>query len=204
MSSANLYGMKQIATAVGVVALAVALIVGLSQAGSSEGGKSGGTGKQLSKAAVSKELAGAPPELAALHEQANELLDGGPRAFKKRLAELRGHPVVVNKWASWCGPCRAEFPHFSRLSVALGKRVAFLGVDSTDNYEDAARFLAKNPVTYPSYKDGDNTIAQVFNGSVAFPTTAFYTAAGKLSFVHQGQYQSEADLRRDIRRYALQ
>jgi thiol-disulfide isomerase/thioredoxin len=184
------------------VAVAVLLIVGLTQAGSSGGGGSGSSKPAASKAAVSRELAGAPKPLAGLHQQANQLLGGGPSGFKKRLADLRGYPVVVNKWASWCGPCRAEFPHFRDLSVEMGKKVAFLGVDSNDNYGDAAKFLKQNPVSYPSYKDGDNQIAQLFNGSVAFPSTAFYDAKGKLAYLHQGQYRDEAELRTDIRRYA--
>src|SRR6266542_3607150 len=83
-----------------------------------------------------------PPSVSAgdplgrLKAQSNQLLDGGPAAFRHRLAELRGHPIVVNQWASWCGPCRVEFPWFQRASAKYGKRVAFLGVDSQDS--DAA------------------------------------------------------------------
>jgi len=147
-------------------------------------------------------LKGSPVPLAALHSQANQLLDGGAGAFRQRLAKLRGYPVVVNKWASWCGPCRAEFPYFQRQSTRLGKRVAFLGVNSNDNDGDAKGFLRQFPVTYPSYSDGNLAIAAVFNGVQAFPTTAFYDKAGKLAYVHQGGYQSEQKLAADIKRYA--
>jgi cytochrome c biogenesis protein CcmG, thiol:disulfide interchange protein DsbE len=147
-------------------------------------------------------LRGAPPPLARLHRQANQLLGGGPTAFRARLRELRGHPVVVNKWASWCPPCRAEFPFFQRLSVRLGRRVAFLGVDANDNDAAARRFLRRLPVSYPSYRDPDLKVSAVFGGVQAFPTTAFYDRAGKVSFVHQGGYTSERRLAADIRRYA--
>jgi cytochrome c biogenesis protein CcmG, thiol:disulfide interchange protein DsbE len=146
-------------------------------------------------------LAGSPPALAALHRQSSRLLDGGPRAFTARIRALRGHPVVVNKWASWCGPCRSEFPFFQRLSVELGRRVAFLGVDSQDNDADARKFLRRYPVSYPSYRDPDQEVARRFDAALAFPTTAFYDAEGRLAYVHQGAYASEAKLREDIRRY---
>ena len=72
---------------------------------------------------------------------------------------LRGYPVVVNVWASWCGPCRFEFPHFQRAAAAYGKRVAFLGIDSQDSDDAAATFLREEPVPYPSYTDPDEEIA---------------------------------------------
>jgi cytochrome c biogenesis protein CcmG/thiol:disulfide interchange protein DsbE len=192
---------KRIWIAVGAVALVAVLAIGLSQA------KTGGTGSPKSaapsKTSVAKELAGAPAPLAKLHAQAGQLLGGGPSAFKARLAELRGHPVVVNKWASWCGPCRAEFPDFQASALKYGKRVAFLGVDGNDNHGDAVKFLAQFPVSYPSYEDPSNTVAQVFNGVAAFPTTVFYDRGGKLSYIHQGQYLTGAKLEQDILRYAL-
>ena len=147
-------------------------------------------------------LKGAPAPLAAVHAQANELLDGGPAAFKRRLAELKGHPVVVNKWGAWCGPCRDEFPYFQSQALKHGKRVAFLGVDADDNAADARELLRRFPVTYPSYDDPRLTVSAVFNGVAATPATAFYDRKGKLAYLHQGAYLSEHDLAEDIRRYA--
>lgn len=193
-------GMKRFALVAAVIALVAAVVIGLSQTGGKGGGRTASAGGSCGGSPP--QLAGAPKPLADLHRQGCQLLDGGPAAFKARLAALKGYPIVVNKWASWCGPCRAEFPHFQKASLALGKRVAFIGVDSNDNYADAAKFLKQYPVTYPSYKDGSNTVAQVFNGVAAFPTTVFYDATGKLKYVHNGQYLSEAKLRADIARYA--
>ena len=148
-------------------------------------------------------LAGSPPRLAALHRQANELLPGGVEAFESRVEALRGHPVVVNVWASWCGPCRFEFPSFQRLSAKYGKRVAFLGVDSQDN-EDAARtFLEEEPVPYPSYSDPDEEIKHSLGAGFGLPDTAFYDRDGDLCHLKQGPYTEHADLEEDLRRFAL-
>jgi thiol-disulfide isomerase/thioredoxin len=191
--------MKRIAIVVGALALVAVVAVGLSQAGggSGEGKSAGGVCGKVPAA-----LAGAPKPLADLHGQGCELLGGGPAAFKARLAALKGHPVVVNQWASWCGPCRAEFPHFQKLSVSLGRRVAFVAVDFQDNNGDAAAFLKRYPIPYPSYEDGDGKVSQVFNGVGPLPKTVFYDAAGKLKYIHVGQYATEAKLRADIARYA--
>jgi cytochrome c biogenesis protein CcmG/thiol:disulfide interchange protein DsbE len=144
-----------------------------------------------------------PPQLEALRTQANRLLGGGPGAFERRLRELRGHPVVVNQWASWCGPCRFEFPFFQRLARKYEGRMAFLGVDSQDAHGDAEDFLRELPLPFPSYYDKDASIARLFGGGRAWPTTAFYDAAGKLTRTHLGAYATEAKLDEDIRRYAL-
>jgi cytochrome c biogenesis protein CcmG, thiol:disulfide interchange protein DsbE len=155
-----------------------------------------------SSAAIRKALAGSPPVLAAIHNQSSVLLSGGKDAFKARLGKLRGHPVVVNKWAAWCGPCRQEFPMFQRVSVTFGKTVAFLGVDSNDNSGDAKRFLKQLPVTYPSYSDPDLKIAASMNAAGAFPTTIYFNSQGKMVGSHIGVYAKERELRQDIARYA--
>jgi cytochrome c biogenesis protein CcmG/thiol:disulfide interchange protein DsbE len=150
-----------------------------------------------------KALEGAPGPLAALYAQPNALLGGGADAFERRLAELRGYPVVVNKWASWCGPCRFEFPFFQRLSAKLGKRVAFIGVDSDDSDDAARTFLSEFPVPYPSYSDPDQDIAALFKATLGFPSTAFYDSSGELVYTKQGGYASQQELLADIRRHAL-
>jgi cytochrome c biogenesis protein CcmG, thiol:disulfide interchange protein DsbE len=147
-------------------------------------------------------LTGAPAPIAKLHSQGGQLLDGGADAFEQRLKRLRGYPVVVNKWASWCGPCRYEFPFLQKQAVKRARTVGFIGVDSNDNDGDAQDFLSDFPVPFPSYKDPNLEIAAVFNAVQAFPSTAFYDQRGKLAYVHQGSYASEAKLAADIERYA--
>jgi cytochrome c biogenesis protein CcmG/thiol:disulfide interchange protein DsbE len=144
-----------------------------------------------------------PRPLRSLVLQANQLLDSGPEGFEKRLTTLRGYPVVVNQWASWCGPCRFEFPFFQRLTRKYEGRVAFLGVNSQDGRGDAEAFLREFPVPFPHYYDKDTSIARLFGGGRAWPTTAFYDERGELVQTHLGAYASEAKLDADIRRYAL-
>ena len=150
---------------------------------------------------ASRAFADAPVPLRALYDERNELLDGGAEAFEQRIAKLRGYPVVVNKWASWCGPCRAEFPVFQQAAIRAAKRVAFIGVNSSDNDDDARAFLEEFPLPFPSYKDPELKVARVFNGVGAFPTTAFYDRRGKVAYVHQGPYDSVDELLDDVRKY---
>jgi cytochrome c biogenesis protein CcmG/thiol:disulfide interchange protein DsbE len=148
-------------------------------------------------------LAGAPKPLAGVYAQANELLPGGTDAFEKRIARLRGYPVVVNQWASWCGPCRLEFPFFQQLSAKFGKRVAFLGVDSQDSDDAAKTFLDEAPVPYPSFTDPNQDIGAFLKATRGLPDTSYFDAKGKLVYTKQGPYTNQAELLADIRRYAL-
>ena len=173
------------------LALAAALLTACS---SSEPGQS-------ASSADFKKLDGAPAALAGLYREPSELLGGGGDAFKKRIAALRGHPVVVNVWASWCGPCRFEFPFFQKQAVKRGKRVAFLGVNSQDNKGDAADFLDEYPLPFPSYEDPDGDVTRELR-VVGLPATAYYDRNGELAYLHQGGYASEEKLAEDIERYA--
>jgi cytochrome c biogenesis protein CcmG, thiol:disulfide interchange protein DsbE len=128
-------------------------------------------------------------------------LPGGRDAFEARIAKERGKPVVVNKWASWCGPCRLEFPFFRSQAEKRRGEIVFIGVNSNDNRGDAEEFLAEEPVPFKHFEDPKLEIAAAFNAVQAFPATAFYDSKGKLAFVHQGGYSKEDDLAEDIERY---
>ena len=184
-------GRLSAAAAFSLVALA------LSACGSGSGGGHVGQAPDYAKA-----LAGAPKPLAELYDQADQLLPGGAEAFQQRLAKLRGHPVVVNKWASWCGPCREEMPWLQREVARHGERIAFIGVDSRDSDAAAKQFLNEFPVPYPSYTDPGQDIALLIDATIGTPATAIYDSSGKQVHVQQGQYASQDALAADIQRYA--
>ena len=119
------------------------------------------------------------------------------------MRKLKGTPIVVNQWASWCGPCRFEFPFFQELAEKYEGRVAFLGVDSNDSRGRRENFLRENPVPYPSYFDPDVKIAREFKGGLAWPTTAFYDRKGKLSRPTPAPTPAQASWRRTIQENAL-
>ncbi len=186
------------------LALLAALVVVAGCGGNGE--RAQGSGPDRAAAARGEEgrslARGAPPELAAVYARGGQLLGGGPKAFRAQLAELRGYPVVVNKWASWCGPCRAELPYFRRQALERGRQVAFLGSNTNDSDGPATRFLSEVPLPFPSYADPNGDIAQIFQAAIAFPSTAFYGRDGRLATVKQGVYASERELAADIDRYA--
>mgnify|MGYP001279908494 CR=1 FL=1 len=158
-------------------------------------------GKGLTPAAVAQELSGSPAPLAGLHQQAGQLL-AGQSAFTARLHALRGYPIVVNAWASWCTPCRKEFGLFAFASARYGRQVAFLGADTDDSAGDARAFLAQHLVSYPSYQTtipGLSPLAPI----QGLPTTIFINRAGKVVYVHTGQYEAQGTLNEDIDSYAL-
>jgi cytochrome c biogenesis protein CcmG, thiol:disulfide interchange protein DsbE len=178
--------------------VAIAAVLVLAACGSS-GGESTAAKPPDYRAA----LAGAPEPLARLYSHGDRLVTAGTQAFQAQLDALRGYPVVVNKWASWCEPCRREFPYLQHLSARFGKRVAFVGVDASDNIAAANTFLREFPLPYPSFTDPDQDISRVLGATAGFPATAFYDRSGQRVFVKQGEYASQADLEADIRRYAL-
>jgi cytochrome oxidase Cu insertion factor (SCO1/SenC/PrrC family)/thiol-disulfide isomerase/thioredoxin len=152
--------------------------------------------------AASRRLAGSPDALASLHAQAGRLV-GSSAALRRRLRALRGYPVVLNVWASWCPACKAEFPLLASVSAAYGRRVAFLGYDANDVPGKARQFLASHHVSYPSYEGESSDISWLATLSAGLPDTLYIDPHGRVRYVHIGEYGTQGTLVADIERYAL-
>jgi cytochrome c biogenesis protein CcmG/thiol:disulfide interchange protein DsbE len=155
---------------IGVLAGVVFVIVG--------GGSSGGSG-----------AVALPTSPTALPTVSND-------QFKGMLTDLRGKVVVVNIWASWCGPCIAEAPGLAQLAKHYGDRVQFLGVDIEDQTTPARAFIEKYGWTYPSVADPQGEIKRGY-GLLGQPDTLVYDAAGKRVWTGAGKVET-ADLQSAI------
>lgn len=152
----------------------------------------------------SKAIDRAPPKLAKLYGSGDEVSQSGQDAFDSQIAALRGYPIVVNNWASWCLPCREEFPLLQSQAARHLDEVAFLGVDSQDSVDAASTFLSDHAVPYPSIGDPDGDFPNwVDKTLVGIPNTLFYNRSGDLVYVKQGPYTDEAALAADIKQFAL-
>lgn len=97
--------------------------------------------------------------------------------FEGMLVGLRGRPVVVNIWASWCAPCRTEMPLLGEAAEQYAGRVTFVGVASEDDPASARRFLDDIGVRYPNVYDRTGEV-RVALGLDVYPTTYFFDADG--------------------------
>jgi cytochrome c biogenesis protein CcmG, thiol:disulfide interchange protein DsbE len=186
--------MRRVLYILAAVALVAVVVIGLGQAGRDSETPT----RTFDLEQAKQQLAGAPAPLAALYQQPNTILADG---FAQRVKALEGHPIVINKWASWCRPCRAEFPIFQQVATDRGKEVAFLGVNAADKRPAAEKFLAERPLPYPSYEDPDEDLARELEAAKFFPMTIFVDAKGDIAFVKAGEYTSRAELEADIDKY---
>lgn len=114
------------------------------------------------------------------------------------MSGLRG-PVVLNLWATWCGPCRDEVPLFQRLH-ASGAKVRVLGVDSQDSGPNAALWFAiDRKLHYPNVYDAGGRLAVAARAGKGLPVTLFVDRTGKVVYKKFGPYRSYAALTADVR-----
>jgi thiol-disulfide isomerase/thioredoxin len=139
--------------------------------------------------------AAAPAPKADLPEVSLPCLAGGPDVPLSRLA---GVPMVVNAWASWCVPCRAELPAFERLAGGAGDRLRVLGVDTEDAPASALDFAAARGVHIASVVDSAGTL-RTGRHIAGLPFTLFVRADGSLASVHIGPLDY-ADLAAEVAR----
>lgn len=118
-------------------------------------------------------------------------IDGNPH----KLSDFRGKPVLLNFWASWCGPCRSEMPEFQNFYEKYGQDVHFVIVNLTDGaqetVETASAYIAEGGYTFPVYYDSDIEAAYTY-GVSAVPVSYFIDAEG--NFVTWAQGALSADM----------
>lgn len=102
-----------------------------------------------------------------------------------------GGPMLINLWASWCGPCRAEMPALQAAYEGYDGRVAFLGVDTKDGTESAVAFLDAVGVAYPQVVDTDGDLLTSL-GPPGLPVTVVIGADGRVAGMHVGQVDGQA------------
>ncbi|MEM9034239.1 MAG: TlpA disulfide reductase family protein [Actinomycetota bacterium] len=107
------------------------------------------------------------------------------------LADFEGEAMVVNFFASWCGPCRAEMPDFEEVHQSIGDQVRFIGLSTDARQSDAEEIVADTGITYLWGRDANADIFAAYEGAV-MPTTVFVTAEGEIVDVHGGILTAEA------------
>jgi len=103
-----------------------------------------------------------------------------------KLSELRSQVVLINFWASWCGPCRKEMPLLDQLYQQY-KPLGFtvLGVNVEEDPAQARTLLSKVPVSFPIVFDGANSVSKLYN-VIAMPTTVIVDRNGNMRYLHKG------------------
>lgn len=107
------------------------------------------------------------------------------------IADLKGTPVVINFFASWCPSCVSELPDFQAVHEELGEDVTFLGVAQRDRPSDALALIERTGVTYDIGNDPDGDLFQSFN-ALAMPTTVFVGADGEVIRTFSGVLDTES------------
>jgi thiol-disulfide isomerase/thioredoxin len=157
-------------------------------------------GLVLTACAESRRLADTAAEARAslLPEDRLALPEFDLARYEALIAELRGTPVVVNVWGSWCPPCTVEAPELAGVSKEFQGRAQFVGIDILDARRPARDFILRFDWQYPSLFDPTGAIRDGL-GYVGQPITLVYDRDGQVAFEWQGVINADL-LRREIRK----
>jgi peroxiredoxin len=115
-----------------------------------------------------------------------------------KLSEMAGNVVLINFWASWCGPCREEMPLLNDLHKryeSLG--FAVYGVNVEEDVNGAREFLQNFPVDFPVLLDGSNQVSKQYN-VIAMPTTVVVDRDGRVRYLHKGYKSGDEEKYRQM------
>jgi thiol-disulfide isomerase/thioredoxin len=130
----------------------------------------------VTTASASEQIQGPAPDFALKSNSGSNL----------RLSELRGEVVMINFWASWCGPCRQEMPLLNEIHQRY-KPLGFtvLGVNVEEDSNQAKDLLKQIPVSFPILFDNDSTVSKLYEVS-AMPSTVLIDRDGNMRYLHRG------------------
>jgi cytochrome c biogenesis protein CcmG, thiol:disulfide interchange protein DsbE len=137
---------------------------------------------------------GAPSAADALPDLSLPCLGAAEGAATVPLRRLTGRPMVVNLWASWCGPCREELPALARLSRSAGDRLRVIGVASLDVPANSVSFASDNRLPFPSLQDRDGDLERGLRRN-GLPVTVLVRPDGTVAYVYQGAPLTDTTLR---------
>ncbi len=102
-----------------------------------------------------------------------------------KLSELRGQVVLINFWASWCGPCRQEMPELNKL-YSKYKKLGFtiLGVNVEEDNTDALKIIKNDKISFPILFDSENKVSRLYNVT-GMPTTVLVARDGTMRYLHR-------------------
>ena len=157
-------------------------------------GKNGAAGSQADeKAAAGREDSvmefkpGMPiKEGVAAPDFTGELIDG----TSITLSELQGKPVIINFWATWCGPCVKEMPAFERLKDDFGDKIGIIAVNCGDDAGTVKDFVEENGYTFPVVLDEEYSISMLYPTN-SIPYTVVLDAEGKVTHISTGALDAD-------------
>ena len=191
--------------------LCVALLVsGCSDADRDRTGGAGAAVQQTASAAPTPKPTGDLPDLCPpwgepAAGEAKALPDLTLRCLgsdsSRDLRAMAGRPMVINFWASWCGPCKVELPLLARAHREWGKEVAFLGIDVQDASAAAWTSITRAGTEYPQLEDPDGRTRTPFGWHSGLPLTVFVDSRGRMVGTERTAFRTYPEVTAALRRY---
>jgi cytochrome c biogenesis protein CcmG/thiol:disulfide interchange protein DsbE len=126
-----------------------------------------------------------------------QTLNGSAKSI--RLSDLKGQPVVINFWASWCGPCNDEAPLLSQSWPTLKSQgVVMIGIDASYSTQEAQNFIKQYGVAYPNVEDTTNRTTAIAYGVTAFPETFFINRQGVIVAHYNAPFTSAQTFKSEV------